>query len=92
MEVEFTESGICIPKQPPLPPPQPPQHEFGSIEIQDPQLRAKAAEGMLLLWDAMRLTQWSSFDSELHEQRMQAYRNFGEAILGKDCPEKEQWC
>lgn len=89
-DMERRPSGLVVPKPPPEPPPRRP---YGPTEIQDPEARKKAKEGLTLLWDAMGLRDGGglvfALDRHRRDVRYGVYYSFGEALLGEECPEGE---
>ena len=93
MELHERKSGLVVPKEKP----KPPARRYGPTEIQDQERRETARQAFLLLWDALDLTNPpggiilpGGVSRELHEFYYRFYRFMGEALLGEDCPEKEQ--
>ena len=66
-----------------------------SLEIICPRRREKARKAMLELWDALDLTRGypvqlpNDVEPKVKEIHYELYFNFGKAILGEACPEKE---
>ena len=104
-EREVTNSGLILPKPKPEPmpnvsslpvsSPMPDEtRRIGPLEIQTEQQRKLAKEGLLLLWDAMELSEWQgitfSGDAERHVVYDYAYKVIGELLLGDEYPEKER--
>ena len=81
MEMQSRPSGLVVPKPPPEPPPRSP------VEIQDPEARETARDGLNLLWDAMDLS--SGDDGWLYHQHLSLWQFVGEELLGDDCPDRE---
>ena len=85
MKLEQMESGLVVPVTPA--PPVRYAHMRGALEITNDQLRDKAIEAMVTLWDAMALTTNSPTIDQDHRRNL--WTCFGEMILGDDLPERE---
>ena len=83
--LETTPSGLLVPK------PKPPRRNLGPLEIEDGYRRAKAANALDLLWEAMRLGRNSLITGqEKQEAHRRAYEHLGRMILGEDLPKREE--
>lgn len=89
MDFKERESGLVVPKQKS----QKPEHQYGPLEIREEDKRELAVKALDMLWDAMSLTYTHGIGGPGWRFGRDYYRLFrfvGEALLGDDCPEKEQ--
>lgn len=89
MEMEQRKSGIVVPKEkPPLP-----KRQYGLLEVQDEESRAKTRVALNLLWDALELgsvsTGINTIAKSAGQAHLKTYDFFAEMLLGEDRPDHE---
>ena len=78
--------GLVVPVEPVAP-----KRQRGPLELGDSSNREQAVKVLSDLWDVMGLSGSGRYGAKgVQELRRQMYRLIGEALLGSDCPEKEQ--
>lgn len=88
MKLQRRRSGLVVPK----PPPKPPPRRYGLLEIESEERREMATRALLLLWDALDLSNQGP-SAELPESKgplhWAAYHFIGDMLLGEECPTGE---
>ena len=89
MEMEQRKSGIVVPKEKP----SPPKKQYGLLEVQDEESRAKTREALDLLWHALELysvsTSINAIANPAGQAHLKTYDFFAEMLLGKDRTDHE---
>ncbi len=91
MEFEQRQSGVLIPTVPR----KPPKETRFPYQIECPEKREQAKQGLKLLWDAMGLESPGGLvvgDKSQYGLYWDLWHTMGETLLGDDCPEMAVLC